>query len=75
MEELGEDPHAHLKRFIENDTVVALQAQLTTMTNILQTITLNQVNTGNGNQINVVNQMVVIGYVGCGEPHVYERSP
>lgn len=56
----------------ENDTIVALQAQVATMTNLLQTMTMNQANVGGGNQMNVVNQVAAIGCVGCGELHAYE---
>ena len=58
-----------------NDTVTALQTQLIAMTNLLQTMTMNQVNAGNGSQVNAVNLVVVISCIGCSEPHTFDMCP
>lgn len=59
----------------KNDIVVALQAQLSSITNLLQTLMINQVNAGNGSLVNAVNQIAAISYVGCGEPHTFDMCP
>lgn len=38
-------------------------------------MTMNHVNVENGNQVNVVNQVAAISFVGCGELHMFEMCP
>lgn len=56
---LDDDTATHKER--QKTTRSLLQAQLAVVTNLLQTMALNQVNTGNDSQMNAVNQVTAIG--------------